>query len=363
MLNCIYCNKSKFSLGKGSKEHAILSSLGGRKLSQNVCCEDCNNRLGKSIDDELSNKLSPISTLLNIKTGRNKSAPAQINAVKLNNESYNLLPTGEMLRNGVQKEFTKVEGVTSFRIIANNKEQAMKVLEGQLKSQNKSLKDVKDRTITEVSQYGAQISFTISFIENDLRSITKMALTMLATKVSPHRLRDKAFFNVVNYINGNNNDDIALSDTNSEFPSEHKLSDINHRIFIYASKEENICIALVELYGCFRFSVLLSKEWCGPDIACCYAIDPITTEKLDCDIPERTNLNFILLNRGCHQEKAIRQLEPLSNFIENLDLQREEAKILEKLNSNCSEEGLKAIAAELTRMYMNRASSKRCKFD
>jgi hypothetical protein len=372
MLNCIYCNKPKFTLGKGSKEHAILSSLGGRKLSQNICCVDCNNRLGKSIDDGLSNNLSPISTLLNIKTGRNKKAPTQINAVKLGDESYNLLPTGEMLRNGVQKEFNKSEDVTSFRIIANNKEQALKVLEGQLKAKGKSLNDVKDGIITEVSQYGAQISHTFSLTENDLRSIAKMALTMLATKISPERLRDKAFVNVVNYINGNDKyaDDIVFSDTNTEFPSEHKLSDINHRIFIYASQEENLCIALVELYGGFKFSVLLSREWCGPNLACCYVIDPITTEKLDYDICFNTNLNFILANRGCHQEKAIQQLKPLFDFITESDLKREEAKIisanLEKFNlvsidSNCSEEVLKAIVTDLTQMYLKKSSSTRSK--
>ena len=372
MLNCIYCDKPKFTLGKGSKEHAILSSLGGRKLSQNICCVDCNNRLGKSIDDGLSNNLSPISTQLNIKTGRNKKAPTQINAVKLGDESYNLLPTGEMLRSGVQKEFNKSEGVTSFRIIANNKEQALKVLEGQLKAKGKSLNDVKDGIITEVSQYGAQISHTFSFTENDLLSIAKMALTMLATKISPERLRDKAFVNVVNYINGNDEyaDDIVFSDTNTEFPSEHKLSDINHRIFIYASQEENLCIALVELYGGFKFSVLLSREWCGPNLACCYVIDPITTEKLDYDICFNTNLNFILANRACHQEKAIQQLKPLFDFITESDLKREEAKIisanLEKFNlvsldSNCSEEVLKAIVTDLTQMYLKRPSSTRSK--
>ncbi len=372
MLDCIYCNKPKFTLGKGSKEHAILSSLGGRKLSQNICCVDCNNRLGKSIDDGLSNNLSPISTLLNIKTGRNKNAPTQINAVRLGDDSYNLLPTGEMLRSGVQKEFNKNEDVTSFRVIANNKEQAIKVLEGQLKSKGKSLKDVKDGTITEVSQYGAQISHTFSFTENDLRSVAKMAITMLATKVSPERLRNKAFLNVVNYINGNDEyaGDIVFSDTNTEFPSEHKLSDINHRIFLYASKEENICIALVELYGGFRFSVLLSREWSGPNIACCYVIDPVTTDKLDYDILVNTNLNFILENRGCHQKKAIHQLKPLFDFITELDLKREENKIisanlkkfnLEILDSNCSDEVLKAIATELTQMYLKRSSSTRSK--
>jgi len=366
VLDCIYCDIGKFNLGEGSKEHAILSSFGGRKLSRNICCEECNNRLGKAIDDGMSSQLSIISTLLNIKTGRNKNAPVQRGAVKLGDESYNLLPSGEMLRAKVEQQWETESGKTKFHIVANNEEQALKIIEGQLKSRGKSLSDIEIGTVTEVSQYGAEISETFSLCENDLRSVAKMALTMLATKVSPERLCSTEFTDVVDYINGSDlkPEDIVFSDTNTAFPSQYKISDINHRIFIYSSQVEHLCIALVELYGGFRFSVLLSRKWSGPNMSCCYAIDPVSLEKIDSDVDSINELQRILVNRGCIRSKAIEQLKPLFNYIGELDVKRESKKIIDAamvkhgvdtLNEHSSEEVFKTIATDLVDMHLKRS--------
>ncbi|OBT27550.1 hypothetical protein A9266_02465 [Vibrio tasmaniensis] len=367
MLDCIYCEHETFELGKGSKEHAILSSLGGRKLSRNICCESCNNRLGKAIDDGLSSRLSIISTLLNIKTGRNKNAPVQQGVVKLGDESYNLLPTGEMLRGKVEQQWKAERGKTKFHIVANTEEQALKIIEGQLKSRGKSLDDIEMGAVTEVTQYGAEISETFSFCENDLRSIAKMALTMLATKVSPSRLRGSEFIDVIQYINGCdlNAEDIVFSDTNTLFPSQYQVSDINHRIFIYSSQNEGLAVSLVELYGGFRFSVLLSKNWTGPSISCCYAIDPVSQDKIDSDIDANLELQAVLDNRGCVQSKAIEQLKPLFDYISESDIQREEQRIIdtvmekygvEALDEHCDDAVFQTIAKNLADMYLKRSS-------
>ncbi|EMI4157456.1 hypothetical protein V6432_004433 [Vibrio parahaemolyticus] len=365
MLDCIYCKTERFPQGKGSKEHAVLSSLGGRKLSRNICCELCNNRLGKAIDDGLSSRMSMISTLLNITTGRNKSAPTQIDAVKLGGESYNLLPNGEMQQRKIKQQWKTESSKTSFQVIANNEEQALKIVEGQLKSRGKSLNDVENGTITLVSQYGAEINETFSFCEDDLRSVAKMALTMLATKISPSRLRNGEFKDVIEYINGSNEniEDIVFSDTNTDFPEKYSVSSINHRVFLYSSRREKLCIALVELFGGFRFSVLLSRYWSGPEISCCYAIDPVSLEKLDLDIEINSNLQKILNTRGCIQSKAIKQLVPLFDYISEKDVQREEQRIIESamlqhnvttIDDECSEELFETIANGLADMYLRR---------
>lgn len=368
MLDCIYCKTGRFNAGKGSKEHAILSSFGGQKLSRNICCEKCNNRLGKSIDDGISSRLSIISTLLNIKTGRNKSAPIQINVVKFGGESYNLLPTGEMLRGKVEQQWKTESGKTMFHIVANTEEQALKIIEGQLKSRGKSLADVEVGTVTKVSQYGAEIGESFSFYENDLRAVAKMALTMLATKISPNRLRSTAFTDVIDYINGSdlNVEDIVFSDTNTVFPEQYKVSDINHRIFIYSSKSEHLCIALVELYGGFRFSIVLSRAWSGPDISCCYVIDPVSTEKIDMDVATNNKLQIFLANRGCVHSKAVEQLVPLFDYISVLDIQREEQRIInaamvkhcvEVLDDSCGNEVFNTIERDLADMHLRRSRS------
>ncbi|MCC4799832.1 hypothetical protein BCT30_02040 [Enterovibrio norvegicus] len=367
MLKCIYCNNGKFVQGGGSEEHAILSSLGGRKISRNICCTDCNNRLGKSIDNGLSSQLSILSTLLNIKTGRNKSAPVQRDVVKLNGKSYNLRPSGEMLMGTVEKQWKSENGETKFRVVANTEEQALKIIEGKLNSHDKSTKKLKMGTVTEVSEYGAEISGIFSFCENDMRSIAKMSLTMLATKVSPERLRSGEFNDVIEYINGSdlNIEDIVFSDTNTNFSTQYKVSDINHRVFIYTSQVDALAISLVELYGGFRFTVLLSRQWSGPSLSCCYVIDPTTQEKIDCNVDSNLNLKSVIANRGCIQSKAIEQLKPLFDQISALDIQREEQRIissiLEKYNLNvlsedCDDVVFREIANALTDMYLKRSS-------
>lgn len=368
MLDCIYCESGKFNPGEGSKEHAILSSFGGRKLSRNICCEKCNHRLGKDIDDGMSTRLSIISTLLNIKTGRNKSAPVQKGAVELEGELYNLLPTGEILRCQVEQKWDTVSGITKFHIVANTEEQALKIIKGQLKSRGKSLADIEEGTITEISKYGVQISETFSLCENDLRSVAKMALTMLATKISPERLRSPEFVDIIDYINGSDlkAEDIVFSDTNTVFPSQYKVSDINHRIFIHSSQDDHLCIALVELYGGFRFSVLLSRKWSGPNISRCYVIDPVSTIKIDMDVAINNDLQVILANRACVKSKAINQLIRLFNYIAKLDIQRQEQRIMnaamekhgvEVLDEYCNEEVFKTIEKSLDDMRFKRSSS------
>ncbi|MFA0037640.1 HNH endonuclease [Vibrio sp. 10N.261.52.A1] len=365
MLDCIYCESGQFRPGEGSKEHAILSSLGGRKLSRNICCESCNNRLGKSIDDGLSTELSIISTSLNIKTGRNKSAPTQRDAVILDGESYNLLPTGEMLRGKVKQPllWKTDEGKTRIRVEANNKEQALKIVEGKLKSLGKSLSDVEEATISHVSKYGAVTEGTFSFDEDDLRSVAKMALTMTATKVSPTRLRSPDFVDVIDYINGSelNVEDIVFADTNSEFPEKYKVSNINHRLFLYSSKKEKLCLALVELFGAFRFSVLLSRSWSGPDISCCYVIDPVSGDKLDIDIEVNNNLQEIIDTRICVQSEAIKQISPLIDYIHEFGVQVEEQRIINEamlrhnvtvIDSNCSDDFFESVASDLADMHL-----------
>ena len=90
MLTCIYCESEEFESDRGSKEHVILSSLGGRKGSKNICCQACNNKYGTEIDEDLSKELSFFSTMLDITTGRNKSAPTHQRIVSHSGKDYNI---------------------------------------------------------------------------------------------------------------------------------------------------------------------------------------------------------------------------------------------------------------------------------
>lgn len=368
MLNCIYCKHEKFKPNKGSEEHAILSSIGGRKISRNICCVHCNNRLGSTVDEKLSDKLSVFSTLVGIRTGRNKQAPVQKRLAKLNGEFYNLHPSGVMKKGTVHNKIIPyTEGITNVSIRADTSELAMQVLVGQLKSKGKTLDDLNNGTVTDIKEYGASIEFNLSFDENCLRAIAKMALTFVATQISPERLRKGIFNTVINYINGNDeySGDIVYCDTNSKFPEEHKISIINHRIFLYASKNEKTCIALIELFGAITFSILLSREWDGEDINSCYVIDPVTTDKLDLKDIMLPKLSPYIEHRGCDMNKAKEQLNLLFNYICEQDKTRAFKQILdEHMNeldlSNLTDLELSEVAKNLSTkivdLYFQRSS-------
>ncbi|MEM9508446.1 MAG: hypothetical protein AAGA16_12310, partial [Cyanobacteria bacterium P01_E01_bin.35] len=65
-----------------------MSSIGGRKVSRDIDCENCNNKLGLEIDEPFSKRLGFFSTMLGITTGRNKNAPIHKNFVKHEGENY-----------------------------------------------------------------------------------------------------------------------------------------------------------------------------------------------------------------------------------------------------------------------------------
>ncbi|WP_084185060.1 HNH endonuclease [Desulfonatronum thiodismutans] len=94
-LKCIYCNKNDFDEGKGSREHVILSSLGGRKMSRNICCVVCNNQLGEAIDEPTSKDLVALSNSAGITTGRDKESPTIKNVAMIEGQSLDLKSGGK----------------------------------------------------------------------------------------------------------------------------------------------------------------------------------------------------------------------------------------------------------------------------
>lgn len=46
-MKCIYCEET---ILKVSKEHIIQNALGGELQSEDICCDECNNKISKLID-------------------------------------------------------------------------------------------------------------------------------------------------------------------------------------------------------------------------------------------------------------------------------------------------------------------------
>ncbi|MDO6525779.1 HNH endonuclease [Motilimonas sp. 1_MG-2023] len=314
MIKCVYCSDEEFDLGKGSEEHAILSSLGGKKISKNICCQKCNNHFGDEIDKYFSKSFEYISNIVGIKTGRNKSASTIKNAGVMNGHQFYLKPGG--LPSFSKPIFLcqeKDDNTVQVDIRARDLNEAnylVKNLEKKYGRPLDSMSDIKIEVVTDYLREPTTINFEMGG-ELFFRSIAKMMLTYLATVCAPARLRDGATDEIINYIKGDTSarDSIILSyDYNSEFPSNQLTCKVSHLIFIWADPESKLVFCGLRLFGHMQFSAKLSSMWNGGEIKKCYQIDPICGEGIDIDIDFNSkSIRSIIENIGYNEaslEKA-----------------------------------------------------------
>lgn len=287
MIKCIYC-ENEFLESKGSLEHVVLSSLGGRKGSRNICCEECNGRLGSEIDKHVADSFSFFSNMLGIRTGRNKKAAIIKNIIEIGGSSYNMLPEGkfELSKNNVNiKEYDNRKEIS---ISAKNEKEAKEILKNilfkQLKLDPKSIDNVQ-ATLNKIYPPVVNHKFSLGGDEQ-YRSYAKTILTYLATLVKPERLREDSFKDIVDYINGVAHQEKypVLYNGTLSLPLEPKLSNINHRVFIHASNTKNKVIGILEVFGSITISCILSNEWKHNNISKVYVVNPVTSETLNEDI-------------------------------------------------------------------------------
>jgi hypothetical protein len=279
-ISCIYCPNESFEKGKGSLEHVILSSLGGRKSSRNICCESCNNRLGKEIDESLGEGLSFFSTMLDITTGRNKPAPTQKMIAEHKGKEFDIHSGGLIKFSKNDVEINEADGKAEISISANSEEEVLKILSGVLKKYDKTIDDFTDLEAKSVKSYVPSIRQRIYLGgEEQLRSIAKTALTYLATFVAPERLRTGDFQSVIQYINEKGTENNFVSFSTAPFPLLDQVDpEIKHRLIVAASDENKKANAVLELYGNIRFFITLTDQWSGPSISKLYTIDPVTKQ-------------------------------------------------------------------------------------
>ncbi|MCC8993290.1 MAG: HNH endonuclease [Candidatus Contendobacter sp.] len=299
---CIYCQENSFDPGKGSEEHAILSSLGGRKASRNICCQECNKKLGDEIDKPFADEFAFFSTMLDITTGRNKDAPTHKEAVEHDGLAFDMKPGGVFKLSKASVALKdQPDGSSEISITAGSQAQALALIEQVLKKYGKSIDDFQSLEAKSVKSYLPKMHKKISLGgSKQFRAVAKMLLTYLATLVSPERLRNGTFNDVVAYINGNNDTFSGVNfGSRVLLPANPQISDINHRAFIIASSEKRLAVGVLELFGYIKYTVELTSAWDGPDISKVYLIDPVDCVNQDSEL--ELHLPSTFANYDCYE--------------------------------------------------------------
>lgn len=325
-LSCIYCGAS---LEIPSKEHVLLNALGGRKTTRTICCRTCNNTFGSAIDRELALQLQFMNNQLGAKTGDGKQT-STIRNVKLEEGlTIHLAPElrPELAKGEIQEEKNEYGELIGSKIIAKSMEDAKHLIEAAQKKYNLTDEQVQSFTVEERYEY-VQIPEDFHFSiggKDHFRALAKMLLNLLCSKTDPNRLRTEAFREIREMISGTDhelNSNWVRHCYNLEFPNTESIGEFQHRLFVFTTQATKLAYGLIELFGCLKFSCILSEHWEGPTLGFMYSVDPLTGKSLDLEIEQPQNITLAKLQ----EEEDF--LNPIQAAIENLYSRSNQIRIL-----------------------------------
>lgn len=299
-IHCIYCKKEKTD--KWNKEHIVANACGGKRKSNKIVCNECNN-LFSQIDDKLPVSLNIIRNQLQIKTpsvaGLQPIDPEDDNTYELDKDSrmrvQNLKHTltvageettfeGRDLRKLLQDiiDFLNLQasnGVDVSKIkhrIHGDPEKAqiyaqMLIESPFFKSTNMGQGTLHRTPAPKVeSQLGDMGGHT------QFRAIAKMAFNCLAEVLGTEFALDSQFDKIRAYIHEGPSADEELIfpatwdfrnhyfvyPDELEFESGFEANFVN-RIIIHCDEEQGEIIASVKLFRDFQIGVILSTDYQG----------------------------------------------------------------------------------------------------
>ncbi|CAE1139576.1 HNH endonuclease [Xanthomonas euroxanthea] len=310
-IECIYCDGASpqiFGINEGSKEHVILSSIGGRKSSRNVCCEICNTRLGNEIDMEFSLKLAPLSNLFGIKTDRKGRAPTLSTEHCLDGEPLVVAPGGRFeLKQASIRENRLEDGKIEISVVARTTEEADRLRDQYIRKFNGAT--LSDPIYVAKSTPSPTISHRFSFETNEKRSSAKMLLTLLATCVNPKRIRSAEMRHAIEFILGKGELDLPVMPwLCMEIPAVDKKYRFGHTAAVFASGTSREVLGVLVLFGAIKVTARLSNCWTGPTLGKMYCIDPVTgegeTNEVSNDEVDRCVSSYVQDGRPSNEEFA-----------------------------------------------------------
>lgn len=290
---CTFCEE----LLDGSEEHILLSAIGGRKRSRRVICGGHNNELGSTIDRALTDQLAFCSNALAIRTGRNEEAPTVRGLQTTDGVRVDLAPGGRPVQKAKIEDVSIGENRRQIRITANSEEQLRDLALTYMKKYGPGHDLMQNSTIEQVitpPSAPIDLRFQIGGPE-PFRSVAKMGLLLLASETGTDAVRLPNMSGIRTFITtGGDSTAFVRQDYATCIlrpPAFAVLPEHAHCICALTSVETGVAVAHVELFGTFRFTVLLSEAWRGPEVALFYGVDPITGEDFEVRTTDKPSLS------------------------------------------------------------------------
>ena len=233
-MKCIYCEET---ILKVSKEHIIQNALGGELQSEDICCDECNNKISKLIDKPFVDHFKTILMFFpNLKKTNKQDSPITINALGQTN-------------NGEE-----------YEVIVKNKRIA-----GSHEFQSK----YKTNDLSCFSSFKTEL-FKIENQEKFFNGIRKIAFNYaLHNKVDLEKLKDNVLIETINENGKKKLENVFFKQavipyyplSSFDLFIENQNTEMLHSLLLFTFEDKLWCY--VNLFNTFKYYVLLSEknEW------------------------------------------------------------------------------------------------------
>lgn len=271
---CILCIKD-ISIENDTAEHILPNSIGGRKKVSGFICRGCNNKTGERWESELSEQLSSLSLLFDIRRERGKP-PSQIFQTPSGKKiQFNHDGTMDIPKPTFEKEPNET-GVR-YKVEARDIKEAKKIIKG---IQNKHKGANLDYEIKEIEFRPKEpIQVSISFGGLNVgRSIVKSALAVLFDNgVDPLCCNE-----ALSFLKEKESATPCFGYYYATDPIINRSEGLPlHCVYVKGDINTGMIIAFVEFFGFQRMALCLNKCYSGDAFEHYYAINPLNGQNLE----------------------------------------------------------------------------------
>lgn len=308
MRKCIFCENE---LAKDTKpEHILLNALGGRKVTREIDCSDCNGQFGSTIDNEVAQQVAVLRNMLHLDSGTGK-APPRLKNIQAGNDVITF--TSDGIPELVIKPFSITElddGRVDLQLIGKSPESVARYIPhiaAQLGcSAELVLQLLKSAAATSTTKRPDTVHHRLGFGGPEaLRSIAKSSLVLWALSVGNEHVRSTPYNAVRRFIlegdEAFNLDRVHLD--SRQLPHAEKLKEKYGEVFnlIYVKSDEaGRVIAHFTLYNIVSWQIVLAEIGGTPHMREGLISNPLDPATWSDVIAEEIDIDFAWLASPDH---------------------------------------------------------------
>lgn len=283
-----------------SEEHIIPNAIGGRIKNANCICSICNNKSGHQWDAVLCKQFNFLCVCFGVQRER---GDVQNEIIKnFDGEELIISPQGTVKpRHPTHSEKELGEDRVSISVQSTNKKQAIKIIKGIAKKKGYSY-DAEDIEYSEFLLDGG-LYFPQNF---DLAGpeVGRSLIKMIYLFSICNGLNRCDMPNAWHYLSTNPSPQCFCPYYKEDPVVDRPVGVPIHVLYVVGDSKEKILYGYIELFGLFKYIVLLSDHYTGDDVRFKHVLDPTKGEYLDVSVNLNLGKDSLLTNLRPTNEAA-----------------------------------------------------------